>query len=289
MPALPPQIEFYHAAGGRRLAVRVWRGKEAARGRVIFLHGITSHGGWYNRSCEYLAAAGLEVHFLDRRGSGLNVDSPGDVESWQTWIDDVAIYLRKDAEGIALPAPVLCGISWGGKLAVALARQHPELLSGLGLICPGMFSHQEPGLAKRAALALRLPARFAQRRVAIPLGDPALFIENRRGQAFVATDPLSLRSITLRFAQADRRLTRYARQAAPYLHLPMLLMLAGRDRIVASRRTRAFFNRTSGHKTLIEYPNATHTLEFEPDPTFYFRDLANWISATIHRGGQECC
>ena len=95
MPALPPKIEFYTAADGRRLAVRVWHGRRAAAGRVVFLHGITSHGGWYNRSCEHLAAAGFEVHFLDRRGSGLNIEQPGDVDRWQTWIDDVRVYLEQ--------------------------------------------------------------------------------------------------------------------------------------------------------------------------------------------------
>jgi alpha-beta hydrolase superfamily lysophospholipase len=296
MPALPPQIEFYRAPDGRRLAVRVWRTAEPPRGRVVFLHGITSHGGWYSRSCQFLAQAGLEVHFLDRRGAGLNVESPGDVDNWQTWIDDVAIYLRKFTERAILsapcsllPAPILCGVSWGGKLAVAVARQHPELLGGLGLVCPGLFSYQEPGLLKRMALAAPLPARMAQRHVKIPLGDPALFIDDRRGQSFIAADPLALRSITLRSAKADRGLTRFARQAAPYLHMPILLMLAGRDRIVSNRRTRAFLTRTSGHKTLIEFPNATHTLEFEPDPQPYFRDLTNWIKAALHPGGQECC
>jgi alpha-beta hydrolase superfamily lysophospholipase len=59
-------------------------------------------------------------------------------------------------------------------------------------------------------------------------------------------------------------------------------MLAGRDRIVANCRMRAYLSRTSAvHKTLIEYPNAAHTLEFEPDPQAYFADLADWIGRTI--------
>jgi alpha-beta hydrolase superfamily lysophospholipase len=298
MPLLPPQIEFYAASDGRRLAVRVWRAKGTPRGRVVFLHGITSHGGWYHRSCAHLATAGIEVHFLDRRGSGLNVDGAGDVDKWETWIDDVGIYLKRcQVSGVGCQenqtlearnltpdtrnlTPILSGISWGGKLAVAVARKHPELLGGLALICPGLFSYQEPGLFKRLALAM-LPARLAQRRVAIPLGDPALFIDNRRGQQFVATDPLSLRSITLRFAQQDGQLTQFARKAASYLRMPLLLMLAGRDRIVANRPTRKFFARAGGaSKTLIEYPNATHTLEFEPEPERYFADLANWLAKT---------
>jgi len=56
-------------------------------------------------------------------------------------------------------------------------------------------------------------------------------------------------------------------------------MLAGRDRIVDNRRTAAFFHRAgSSKRILIEYPNAAHTLEFEPDPKTYFNDLADWAA-----------
>ena len=62
----------------------------------------------------------------------------------------------------------------------------------------------------------------------------------------------------------------------------MLLILAGQDRIVDNPRTRDYFARfPSRHKMLIEYGNAAHTLEFEPDPTRYFNDLASWIERTV--------
>ena len=52
-------------------------------GRVIFLHGIQSHGGWYPRSCSKVAAAGYEVFFLERRGCGLNSEARGDAPSFR--------------------------------------------------------------------------------------------------------------------------------------------------------------------------------------------------------------
>lgn len=281
MSAPPPKIDFYNAADGRRLAVRVWNSVASPRGRVVFLHGITSHGGWYNHSCTHLANAGFEVHFLDRRGSGLNSEQPGDVDRWQTWLDDVAAYLEQLGVGQKI---VLGGISWGGKLAVAVARRHAATLQGLAMLCPGLYSPHEPGLLKRGALAAPAPPRLQRRRMRIPLRRPALFTDSLAWREFIARDPLTLREVTWRFAREDRRLSRYARDSAPYLHLPMLLMLAGRDRIVNNHRTRAFFTQTAAAaKTLIEYPNAAHTLEFEADPLRYFADLADWIGTTVSR------
>jgi alpha-beta hydrolase superfamily lysophospholipase len=283
--ATTPEIEFYSAGDGRRLAVRVWRCDEALA-RVVFLHGITSHGGWYDQVARRLLAAGLEVYFLDRRGSGLNANEPGDVDDWRSWIDDVATYLRgfkecaQDASVSRLPT-VLAGISWGGKLAPAVARRHAALVDSVVLICPGLYSPYLPGPLKRFALAMPTPARLQSRRVRIPLRRAELFTNSPHWQAYIACDPLSLRAVTWRFAQEDRRLTRFARESAPFLHMPLLIMLAGQDRIVDNRRTRRFFARMAGHyKTLIEYPDAAHTLEFERDPSQYFADLTDWILRT---------
>jgi alpha-beta hydrolase superfamily lysophospholipase len=272
--SLLPKVEFYSARDGRRLAVRVWSEVESPRARVVLLHGITSHGGWYHPSCHYLHGAGFEVHFLDRRGSGLNADERGDVAGHEQWIDDVAIYLAQ----VRSDRPVvLCGISWGGKLAAAVARRHPYLVQGLALLCPGLYSQFEPNALQRFALRLPMRNRMKRRHVAIPL-TAKLFTDSPRWRDYVASDPLSLREVTIGFSAADLRLTRFARDSATYLRMPTLLMLAGRDRIVDNRRCREFLGRTSAvHKTLVEYSSASHTFEFEPDRQRYFADLADWI------------
>ena len=278
MCGLLPRIDFYTARDGRRLAVRVWNGIEPPRARVVFLHGITSHGGWYNRSCHYLNSVGFEVHFLDRRGSGLNAEDRGDVPNYQAWIDDVATYLEQVQNGRPV---VLCGISWGGKLAAAVARQHPNLLRGLALLTPGLYSWYEPNPVQRFALRLPMRERMKRRRVEVPL-TAELFTDTPRWREFVAGDPLSLRDVTIRFSSADVRLTRLAREGAELVRTPTLLMLSGRDLIVDNRRCREYLRRSGAiHKTLIEYPNAAHTIEFDPDPHRYFYDLADWIGTTI--------
>jgi alpha-beta hydrolase superfamily lysophospholipase len=279
MCGLLPKFEFYTARDGRRLAVRIWHTAEPPRARVVFLHGVASHGGWYTGSCHFLNCAGFEVHFLDRRGSGVNMEQRGDVDRYQTWIDDVAVYLEKTATSQPV---VLCGISWGGRLATAVAREHPGLIRGLALLCPGLYSFYEPGLFKRLALDGPLPIMVRSRRVHIPLDRAPLFTQTPRWQNYVARDPLMLREVTIAFAKADQKLTRLARASGPCLHMPSLLMLAGRDRIVDNRPTRSFLRRlAAAHKTLIEYESASHTLEFESEPERYFADLADWIGRTV--------
>jgi alpha-beta hydrolase superfamily lysophospholipase len=281
----PPQIAFYDAADGRRLAARIWETAGAPRAHAVFLHGISSHGGWYTRSCEHLARAGFAVHFLDRRGSGLNQHEPGDIDRLQTWIDDVEAYLRQ----LQRSRPIaLCGISWGGKLVTAIARRHPGLFDGLALICPGLYSPFDPGPLKRTLLTLPTPRRLARRRMPIPLRKSELFTDSPTWRDFIAHDPFTLREVTWRFARESARLTHYAQQSATFIHMPTLVMLAGRDRIVHRRRTDRFYDRiASTRKALFEYPNAAHTLEFESDPQPYFDDLATWLGRIAGCG--PCC
>jgi alpha-beta hydrolase superfamily lysophospholipase len=59
-------------------------------------------------------------------------------------------------------------------------------------------------------------------------------------------------------------------------------MLAGQDRIVDNARTRAYFDGVpSSKKRIIEYPEGHHTLEFDPDPSRYALDLADWLDETF--------
>jgi alpha-beta hydrolase superfamily lysophospholipase len=270
---IPPTINFYAGADGGKLAARVWQIDEPIAD-VIYLHGIVSHSGWYESSCSHLAGNGFQVHFLDRRGSGLNSEERGDVDDWQTWIADVRVYL----EQLPHDRPrIILGISWGGILATCLARRHPELLSGFGLICPGLFSHKSTNRAQKIALRLAWMLGLRRRKVPIPLQDPALFTNSAEGQRYIAHDPLALRKITIRFAVFNLALLEAAIEAPEEIHLPVLLALASADPITENVATRAFVDRL-GHpdRTIVEYPGASHTLEFEQDPSQYFRDLTEW-------------
>ena len=71
-------VEPFVAGDGYRWQYRRYDPDGTPRARVVCLHGIQSHGGWYGHSCERLRQAGFGVSFLDHRGSGLNEQDRGD-------------------------------------------------------------------------------------------------------------------------------------------------------------------------------------------------------------------
>jgi alpha-beta hydrolase superfamily lysophospholipase len=127
-------------------------------------------------------------------------------------------------------------------------------------------------------------AYFTNRRKTfeIPLSDPALFTAYPAGQSFIAADELSLRVATAGLLAASTIIDRRVARVPARIRQPALLMLAGQDRIVDNSKTRAYFDRlASTNRRAIEYPEGHHTLEFEPDPSRYARDLIAWLEATL--------
>jgi alpha-beta hydrolase superfamily lysophospholipase len=236
------------------------------------LHGIQSHGGWYEQSCRALAAAGYSVSFLDRRGSGLNDEHRGDGPSFRRLLDDVAEFLTP------LPRPrILVGISWGGKLAVALQRRYPGLTDGLVFIAPGLCPRVHVPLGQR--LRIVLSRLLSPRRMfPIPLNDPELFTANPERQQFIRDDPLALRQASARLLFESARLDIYVRLAVRAVTMPVLALLAEHDRIIDNAATRRFLERFgTTDRTVIEYAGGHHTLEFEAGAPPFVKNLLKWL------------
>jgi alpha-beta hydrolase superfamily lysophospholipase len=288
-PAAAYTVEEHQASDGYRWKYRRYGVPGTPRAIVVFIHGIQSHAGWYEASCTRISRAGFEVFFLDRRGSGMNAADRGDARGgFRRLLDDIAEFLTAlprtapHGHSVARLPVFLAAISWGGKLAVALERRHPGLVDGLVLLCPGFFARVRPPLAQRLWILLCRPLR-PRKRFPVPLNDPELFTANPRWQQFLRDDPLRLHQATARLLIESARLDGYLRFVPKYVHVPVLVLLAGQDRIIRNDRTRAFVERfATPDKQVIEYPGAHHTLEFEPDPDQFIGDVLNWLEKHLN-------
>jgi alpha-beta hydrolase superfamily lysophospholipase len=279
----PPLISSFRASDGYDLHVETWPAEGPPRARLVLLHGVQSHAGWYRNLGRTLASAGFEAHFPDRRGSGSNRPERGHARSARRLTDDLTEFLAWVRRREPARPQALAGISWGGKLAVLGAARRPDLVGALALICPGLHPRVDITWRERLSIARAVfTGQSARATFPIPLNDPALFTAGEEGRRFIANDPLGLRVATAGLLASSFLIDRAVASAPRKVRQPALLMLAGQDRIVDNAKTLAYFERlASTRKQVVEYPEGHHTLEFEPDPGRYARDLADWLGEAL--------
>lgn len=256
---------------GYAVSMRYWQGD--GRGVILYIHGIQSHGLWFEQSASVLANEGFSVLLPDRRGSGLNEIARGDVNNFGRWIDDMVELI--DWLGAKVH---IVSVSWGGKLAMGLAKSAYEKMASITLIAPGIFPVVDVPVSRKLQIAADVILR-TKRKFPIPLNAPELFTENSERQDFIRNDNLKLTSVTGRFMYQSRRLDRFIRFLPNRLNIPAKLFLAGRDKIIDNQKTLNYFRslRCAKRKSLACFPQACHTLEFESDNRQFLNELKEWI------------
>lgn len=260
------------AADDVELSYRVWEAGAPVRATVVLFNGVVSHAGWFSSLAEPLAEGGLRVVGADRRGSGLNEVARGDAPSAAVVLDDAAaIIAAARAPGRPL---VLVGWCWGAILAVNLAARFQGGAAGLALLTPGLW----PSAEIKAGMAARADAAAAHHPSAAVLDSPItdeMFTSGPALEAFIRRDPLKLRAFSPRFLQISTKLTVAAAGRLRALKLPILAVLASRDRATDNAAARAALAGLPGEVRVLELP-ADHGLHFDA-PEALASALAEWI------------
>jgi acylglycerol lipase len=242
---------------------------------VVYVHGIQSHPGWFIGSAMAMAEAGHTVFQVARRGSGDGEQARGDCPSAEQLLQDVSAACRFAVRQTGLVRLHLVGVSWGGKLLCTFAcrRREGVQIASLTLIAPGIVPRVDVRPLTKIAIGaclLLAPRRTFQ----VPLSDVGLFTDNEPMRQYLRSDPHRLHRATARFLYASRRLDRMLRRA-PWgaIQVPTTLIISRRDRIIDNARTRRDVDRLTGGRAIVHELDGAHTLEFEPDPSAFFRVL----------------
>jgi pimeloyl-ACP methyl ester carboxylesterase len=159
--SLPPRGQFV-AVGGDRIHY-VTRGEGSP---IVFVHGLNGQLDNFSYLDMDALAAKHRVVVLDRPGSGYSTRGPASRATLSAQAVTVAAFIR----ALGLDKPVVVGHSLGGAVALALALNHPELISGAALIAP-LSHHQDeaPPPLRRLAIRSALIRWLVAHTVAVPL------------------------------------------------------------------------------------------------------------------------
>lgn len=170
----------------------------------------------------------------------------------------------------------LVGLSWGGKLAMCSALEHPGDQEGVVMITPGIASLVDGSFGTKVKGAV---SSVFQPRALLPIPIEAeMFTTDPEHLAWIESDPLRLHYATTRFFFESYALDDYLEERMAENRLPLLLFLAGQDRIVDNPGVLAALQGGGqGRLEVIDYPDQTHSVQFDA-PERLAQDMDAWLN-----------
>jgi pimeloyl-ACP methyl ester carboxylesterase len=107
---------------------------------VVFIHGNPGSHHDYSTTVLSDVAQSYRTFAFDRPGHGYSERRRGSA----TTVEVQARLVRDAMRDLGVDKPVIVGHSWGGALALALALQHADELSGLVLLAPAAYPSDSP-------------------------------------------------------------------------------------------------------------------------------------------------
>lgn len=290
VPELPPaiheslstsQLVIVEGEAGIDVPVRRF-GPRGQRPPLLMAHGLQSHSGWFAQSAAFIADLGHPVYVIDRRGSGLSQAMRGDTKDFKVWSDDLRTVAEWAMQQHGHSQVYVLGHCFGAIPATVFAEGSPEMVKGLILTTPGIYTHTSIPFGQM----LKIVTTFSGRRdyyFPVPL-DTDQFSELPEYEPFIAADPLALRAVTGDLYWQIHKARKSILAHSDRLTMPVLVGFAGEDEIADNRKNRQWLAAVpSVDKTEIVYPDARHILEYSQEKADYFRDLRYWLARMEER------
>ena len=266
---------------GPALSRRRWRLETGMpRAALFIVHGIHEHGGRYAYVASQMLLHGIEVHALDLRGHGHSEGTPGRVDSFDAYVEDVALFLdtvRAETDGLP---QILLGHSMGGLVTALYVAERGFDLDGLVLSSPAL------GLAGSGSAPVRSLLRLAARVYPdFPLSRSRLpkLARDERVARMAEEDPLVLSqpvSAGMGVAFVDALDRVWARTDA--FTMPLYLFHGTDDSITQPGATERFAGAVpSQDVTLRLYEGGYHETMNDFDRDVVIADLIAWILARV--------
>ncbi|MFD1983194.1 alpha/beta fold hydrolase [Mesorhizobium newzealandense] len=145
---VPPVGKFIEIDGNRIHYVDQGEGRP-----IVFLHGLGAQLHHFRHTLFGRLGPGYRLIALDRPGAGYSVRASGATGR----LPEQAEIVRHFIEALRLEKPLVVGHSLGGAIALTLAVEHPEAISGIALLAP--LTHVEADGREKFG-SLYIPSRL---------------------------------------------------------------------------------------------------------------------------------
>ena len=247
---------------------------------LVFVHGMAEHSGRYEFPVQYFVKKKYTVYAFDLRGHGQSEGRRVYADSFDDFVNDLGIFLKRVRNRESGKKIFLIGHSFGGQIVLNYGLQAPDFISGILVSSPN--------------IRIKMPIAFYKLLLAktLSLLVPTLTLGNDLDPRLVSHDPLVVRDyqqdpnvikkITVRLAHVMMANQPWLLKMAHRFKLPCFLMHAGDDKICCPSGTEEFFeNIPIKDKKLKIYQGLYHELFNEIDRETVFKDMEGWIEKRL--------
>jgi len=282
MTALPEKTGTLTSNDGVKIFYRHYPA-DSERARMVIAHGLGEHSGRYGNVVERMLPKGISVWVPDHRGHGQSEGKRGHVLNFDEYLSDLR--LSVDLAGENRPKGMkrfLLGHSMGGLIVLNFSQQFPDLMDGVVASSPALgMAIEIPGVKK--ALASLMSHIWPGMTMGNEL-DAGKISHDQKVVRTYKSDPLVHDRVSVRFFTEFLAAMETANAKVSGLKVPMLLQVAGNDKLVNARSSTQFFeNLDLEDKTLHVYEGRYHEIynEVEDLRKDVFEDLENWLEKRL--------
>ena len=262
------------AKDGLSLFSRIWATPDS-KAVIALIHGFGEHSGRYAHVADFFNKNGYSVFALDNRGHGQSGGKRGHAPTYDSYMNDIEVFLNYVATQSAAKPVFLYGHSMGGNLVLNYVIRRQPTLKGVIATGPWVLLAFEPKpiLVTIGKLMRSIFPSFSQ--------DSGLNQDHISKDTAVVeaykNDPLVHGKITasasLSLLEAGEFLNNYAGEMPIYT----LIMHGDEDLLTSQPASEAFAKRVSGPVTYKKWKGMYHEIHNEPQQLEVFNYTLGWL------------
>ncbi len=232
----------FQTRDGLKLHFRYFKHPQA-EDTLILLHGHGEHSGRYQKFAAHLEDKKVSLAMVDLRGYGLSDGEACYVDSFQDYLNDLSdftTFLKRDYS--LKDRFLLFGHSNGGLVALTWALKYPDAIKALFLSSPYLGLKLPKPLILINDFLCRVAPHFVYQN---PVYPPYL-THNPEELVRYKSDNLMRRKVTARLL-SEMMTAHHFIEGIPHFKFPfpVLVLMAGLDRIVDPAKTHLFYKKLS--------------------------------------------
>jgi len=284
MSLINAKLQYFSPKKGLNLYYQKWM-PENPKAILIFVHGLSEHVGRYNTFTNYFTVRNYGVCMYDMRGHGKSTGRRTHVNRFYDYLYDLSQFIefiKKESPN----APIfLVGHSLGGQIVLNFIVKFSKGVRGVVVLSPNIEHKLDLPKWK-----IRLGTLGAKWFPIIRVGndiDPSCLTHDQKIVDSYANDDSIPKDLTLRCGYEIMKNSELVMALAARVHLPILLMHGGQDKLCDAEATKKFYMRVPVYsKRLKIYPNLYHELLNEREKGQILHDIDVWLEEQLAMEGR---